>query len=218
MSAEKASPKSAHSTERLPEPEPETKSLQDALDDDDNALVSMRYRGLEDTYRRHIESNKKDIEKMIYTLLGVRWCRIMTPQLWKSGSFNLAIPVFLPQERTVYLRLPLYYRLGEDQCPGNVEEKLRTEIATYQWVSENCADVPIPTLHAFGLADGSTYTHPQDTPLIERFKIVHEAALFGADKDIVVPLMVRMPSCAKGVTFKEWCETGYPEFTVANQL
>ncbi|KAM3557368.1 hypothetical protein MY1884_004569 [Beauveria asiatica] len=156
MSAEKASPKSAHSTERLPEPEPETRSLQDALDDDDNALVSMRYRGLEDTYRRHIESNKKDIEKMIYTLLGVRWCRIMTPQLWKSGSFNLAIPVFLPQERTVYLRLPLYYRLGEDQCPGNVEEKLRTEIATYQWVSENCADVPIPTLHAFGLPDGST--------------------------------------------------------------
>ncbi|KAK8143181.1 hypothetical protein G3M48_007603 [Beauveria asiatica] len=159
MSAEKASPKSAHSTERLPEPEPETKSLQDALDDDDNALVSMRYRGLEDTYRRHIESNKKDIEKMIYTLLGVRWCRIMTPQLWKSGSFNLAIPVFLPQERTVYLRLPLYYRLGEDQCPGNVEEKLRTEIATYQWVSENCADVPIPTLHAFGLPDGSTILH-----------------------------------------------------------
>ncbi|KAM3557367.1 hypothetical protein MY1884_004568 [Beauveria asiatica] len=51
-----------------------------------------------------------------------------------------------------------------------------------------------------------------------RSKIVHEAALFGADKDIVVPLMVRMPSCAKGVTFKEWCETGYPEFTVANQL
>ncbi|KAM3453679.1 hypothetical protein MY3296_003522 [Beauveria thailandica] len=457
MSAEKASPKSAHSTERLPEPEPETKSLQDALDDDDNALVSMRYRGLEDTYRRHIESNKKDIEKMIYTLLGVRWCRIMTPQLWKSGSFNLAIPVFLPQERTVYLRLPLYYRLGEDQCPGNVEEKLRTEIATYQWVSENCADVPIPTLHAFGLPDGSTpnlsiamtnrplhfyfhlhenegiplgiprdrtyaeteayisdlitfqdnklrhqpnsvhnvadcrkqvaalfamrgtmhhfikpelrdgpffYTltdlHPNNVfvdehwnvqcvidlewahsmplqmqrppywltsktldafdddeavtgdaylrertlperanhgvpwlegeqraraekvlnPLWEvrerlfggrryickclshchviaidpqhqgrkasasrracpsilnrrrppsactrrwasrclRSKIVHEAALFGADKDIVVPLMVRMPSCAKGVTFKEWCETGYPEFTVTNQL
>ncbi|OAA49793.1 Acyl-CoA N-acyltransferase [Beauveria brongniartii RCEF 3172] len=49
-------------------------------------------------------------------------------------------------------------------------------------------------------------------------QIVHEAALFGADKDIVVPLMVRMPSCAKGVTFKEWCETGYPEFTVANHL
>ncbi|KAM3474036.1 hypothetical protein MY5147_004486 [Beauveria neobassiana] len=49
-------------------------------------------------------------------------------------------------------------------------------------------------------------------------QIVHEAALLGTDEDIVVPLMVRMPSCAKGMKFKEWCETGYPEFAVANQL
>lgn len=36
-----------------------------------------------------------------------------------------------------------------------MEEKLRTEIATYLWLEENCPDVPIPILHAFGLPDGS---------------------------------------------------------------
>lgn len=136
--------------------ESETESLKDALYGDGNALVAMRYPGLDDEYRRHIESSKTDIEQMIQNLLGVRWCRVMKSQLWKSGSFNLAIPVYLPHEQTIYLRLPLSYRLGEAQCPGNVEEKLRTEIATYQWVSENCADVPIPTLLAFGLPGGST--------------------------------------------------------------
>lgn len=49
-------------------------------------------------------------------------------------------------------------------------------------------------------------------------QIVHDAALLGTDEDIVVPLMVRMPSCAQGMTFKEWRETGYPEFTKLNHL
>ena len=30
-------------------------------------------------------------------------------------------------------------------------------------------------------------------------------------------LMVRMPSCAKGMTFKEWRETGYPEFSTKRE-
>ncbi|KGQ09099.1 putative 3-hydroxyisobutyrate dehydrogenase [Beauveria bassiana D1-5] len=141
---------------------------EDALYDDNNALLAMRLPGLADEYRKHIESQKQEIEETIQNLLGVLWCRVMTTQLWKSRSFNLAIPIYLPQDRTMYLRLPSPYRLGESQCPENVEEKLRTEMATYSWISKNCADVPIPTLHAFGLPDGSTYTHPDDSPLIER--------------------------------------------------
>ncbi|OAQ96632.1 hypothetical protein LLEC1_07737 [Akanthomyces lecanii] len=49
-------------------------------------------------------------------------------------------------------------------------------------------------------------------------QIVHDAALLGTDADIVVPLVVRMPSCAKGMTFKERRETGYPKSTNSNQL
>ncbi|KAL1958744.1 hypothetical protein VTO42DRAFT_3863 [Malbranchea cinnamomea] len=42
--------------------------------------------------------------------------------------------------------------------------------------------------------------------------IVHKAEVMGTDSDIEVPLMVRMPSCARGMTFKEWREKGYPQF------
>ncbi|KAK3393069.1 hypothetical protein B0H63DRAFT_554508 [Podospora didyma] len=43
--------------------------------------------------------------------------------------------------------------------------------------------------------------------------IVHKAAVMGTDEDIVVPLLVRMPSQAKGMTFYEWKAQGYPKFT-----
>ncbi|KAK0718650.1 hypothetical protein B0T26DRAFT_856340 [Lasiosphaeria miniovina] len=42
--------------------------------------------------------------------------------------------------------------------------------------------------------------------------IVHKADVLGADEDIVVPLMVRMPSAAKGTTFYEWKALGYPSW------
>ncbi|TDZ25412.1 putative acyltransferase SID5 [Colletotrichum orbiculare MAFF 240422] len=41
-------------------------------------------------------------------------------------------------------------------------------------------------------------------------KIVHRAGLVGAEKDVEVPLMVKMPSIAKGMTFKQWRSQNYP--------
>ena len=41
-------------------------------------------------------------------------------------------------------------------------------------------------------------------------KIVHKPEVFGTEKDVVVPLMVKMPSAAKGITFEEWAAKGYP--------
>ncbi len=42
--------------------------------------------------------------------------------------------------------------------------------------------------------------------------IVHSAEVLGTAEDIVVPLMVRMPSIAGGLTFAQWRAAGYPEF------
>lgn len=41
--------------------------------------------------------------------------------------------------------------------------------------------------------------------------IVHKAEVLGTESDIVVPLMVRMPSAA-GMTFDEWRDKGYTPF------
>jgi hypothetical protein len=46
----------------------------------------------------------------------------------------------------------------------------------------------------------------------ERLKesVVHKAEVLGTDTDIEVPLMVKMPSSAGGLTFEEWRAKGYP--------
>ncbi|KAM0460887.1 hypothetical protein ACHAO4_001683 [Trichoderma viride] len=43
-------------------------------------------------------------------------------------------------------------------------------------------------------------------------KIVHKAEVLGTENDIEVPLMIRMPSLAGGMSFTEWKAKGYPEF------
>jgi len=80
---------------------------------------------------------------------------------WRSGDrvASIVIPIMLRHRKTVFLRLPLPYRIGEVEAPGNVEGKLRTEIATYIWLEEHFPDVPIPTLHAFGPPGGQTVSH-----------------------------------------------------------
>lgn len=41
--------------------------------------------------------------------------------------------------------------------------------------------------------------------------VIHKAEVIGEENDVEVPLMVKMPSKAKGICFKEWAEKGYPE-------
>ncbi|KAI1753182.1 acyl-CoA N-acyltransferase [Xylaria castorea] len=42
-------------------------------------------------------------------------------------------------------------------------------------------------------------------------QIIHKAAVTGDSEDAEIPLMVKMPREAKGMTFKKWAEKGYPE-------
>lgn len=43
-------------------------------------------------------------------------------------------------------------------------------------------------------------------------KIVHSPEVTGEKEPIEVPLMVKMPSAAKGLTFEEWRAKGFPAF------
>ncbi|PGH15518.1 hypothetical protein AJ80_05535 [Polytolypa hystricis UAMH7299] len=51
----------------------------------------------------------------------------------------------------------------------------------------------------------------------ERLKetVVHKAELMRTDNDISVPLMVRMPSCAGGMSFYDWAAKGYPRLSAS---
>ncbi|TWU77001.1 hypothetical protein ED733_007536 [Metarhizium rileyi] len=82
-----------------------------------------------------------------------------------SGDDNILRKLQYPEQKQRFwtsLADPstsLPYKTGKVDAPGNSDEKLRTEIATYVWLEENCPDVPIPTLHAFGFPDGFHVMH-----------------------------------------------------------
>jgi hypothetical protein len=133
--------------------------LEDALDEDDDMLAQLRHPQHKKEFFDYLMAHNADIENLVRCHLGINRCHVCVMEIWKSGSFNVCIPILIPGtgcrgHDKVFVRFPLPYKVGEANNPGNVEEKLRTEIAAYVWLQEQCPDVPIPTLHGFGLPDG----------------------------------------------------------------
>ncbi|EGX88183.1 hypothetical protein CCM_09319 [Cordyceps militaris CM01] len=180
----------------------DTSSLVAAIESEENKLVSRHFPHLQEQFYSSINAQKGELEDLICNLLQVPSCRIIPSRLWRSGSFNVAILVRLPFGKNVYLRLPFLHRLGEHTFPGNAEEKLRTEIATYLWLQEHCPDVPIPSLYAFGFPDGSIVRST-------RFKIQHAYADF---LSVLVHMPQKYPVVAKtGEAFKRHnCVSSWP--------
>jgi hypothetical protein len=135
-------------------------NLEDALDEDDDVLSQLRHPQERDEFLNYLEAHTADIKTLVCAHLGVSNCHVCIMGIWRSGSFNVCVPFLLPRKKgvretnTIYVRFPLPYKLGEDRFPGNVDEKLRAEVATYIWLQEKSPDVPIPLLHGFGLPNG----------------------------------------------------------------
>ncbi|KAL1971002.1 hypothetical protein VTN77DRAFT_2836 [Rasamsonia byssochlamydoides] len=147
--------------ERLPLLRGRSITLEDALEDDDNILARLDYPKKQASFWSHLSARKTEIEAVVWFHLGVEHCRVSEEDSWLFGSYNVCIPVYINRSsacdaRTVLVRIPLPFKVGEAEHPGNVDEKLRCEVATYIWMQENCPDVPIPSLFGFGFPDGQT--------------------------------------------------------------
>jgi hypothetical protein len=90
-------------------------------------------------------------------------CEVEPASNWPRGSFNQCVPIRVHGASTgagqasprLLLRVPMAHRLV-----GMVDEKMRCEVATYIWMQENCPNIPIPRLFAFGFPDGSHVSSP----------------------------------------------------------
>jgi len=60
----------------------------------------------------------------------------------------------LADSQRVLIRFPLPYRVGDKVCPGNGDEKVRCEAATYAWMQKECPSIPIPQIYGFALSTG----------------------------------------------------------------
>ncbi|KAE8146929.1 hypothetical protein BDV25DRAFT_161499 [Aspergillus avenaceus] len=151
-------------------------TLESALEDDDNVLQELSYPEQRIQFYVYLLTNRDTIEAIVSYHLGLgkqRACRIGDVKEWISGSFNVCIPVYIdrPAEiaaKRVLIRFPLPYKVGELKHPGNAEEKLRSEAATFIWFQQNYPDIPIPHLWGFGLADGYCFTAIEHVPVFHR--------------------------------------------------
>ncbi|KAK2744476.1 hypothetical protein FQN55_006803 [Onygenales sp. PD_40] len=134
-------------------------SLEDARIDDDNVLHRLDYPKKQEEFWSYLVSRKSDIEAIVRFHLRAKHCQVADESQWLYGSYNVCIPVYIkrPSEDRVLVRIPLPYKIGEANNPGNVDEKLRCEVATYIWIREHCPTVPIPSLYAFAFPNGQTF-------------------------------------------------------------
>ncbi|TAQ86259.1 hypothetical protein B7494_g5429 [Chlorociboria aeruginascens] len=147
-------------------------TLEEALDEDDDILSELSYPENRVTFYLTLSDHRREIEAIVSFHLGVPKdaCKVAEDyKEWVQGSFNACIPVYIDDSakfpvKKVFIRFPLLYKVGELQCPGNAEEKLRSEVATYIWIQSNCPDIPIPCLRGFGFPGGWSFTNPENAP------------------------------------------------------
>jgi hypothetical protein len=137
-------------------------TLSAAEDEEDDMTAKLQHAEKRGDFYTEMKKRKKDTKSVVAS-----HCRLASPDLvhlpdmvdeksilWIHGSFNVCIPVSINQlgrslPSRMAFRVPLLYKVGEEFYPGNCEEKLRSEAATYIWIGENCPDVPTPTLRGF---------------------------------------------------------------------
>lgn len=169
-------------------------TLEAALEEEEDMLLELDYPDQRVDFFLSIYLNREDVAKLVSRHLGLasaETCRLGDVNEWLHGSFNVCIPIYVAKqdqqpEKRAMIRFPLPYKIGESKFPGNVDEKLRSEAATYIWIHENCPDVPIPALWGFGLVGGKSvcgltdpfsefdtevaqFTQPQNIPWHARF-------------------------------------------------
>ncbi|PYH74510.1 uncharacterized protein BO88DRAFT_439965 [Aspergillus vadensis CBS 113365] len=146
-------------------------SLSTAIDDDDNILQELSYPKQRVDFYVYLYQHRSVIESIVSYHLNLskkQTCRVGDVKEWISGSFNVCIPVDI--NGRVLIRFPLLYKVGEGQHPGNADEKLRCEAATYVWIRQNCPSIPIPRLWGFAFAQDLCFLAIEHANVLSRLR------------------------------------------------
>lgn len=137
-------------------------TLSEALDEEDDILRKLTYPEKRLDFCSYLHAHAKELETIVSHHLHIsrETCRAPYVDEWMHGSFNVCIPIYVNGEKRVIIRFPLPYKIGEPTSPGNAEEKLRCEAATYAWMQSHCPLIPIPRLWGFGFPNGPSVRNP----------------------------------------------------------
>jgi hypothetical protein len=144
-------------------------TLSGAEGEEGDMRAELQYCTKRAIFYNKLQSHETEIRSLVASHCGLASSNLVqVPEMvepvngklvWLHGSFNVCIPVHVKNlEHSIpskmCFRVPLPYKIGEETFPGNADEKLRTEAATYIWIDENCPNIPIPKLRGFGVAGG----------------------------------------------------------------
>ncbi|KAJ6151646.1 hypothetical protein N7470_007243 [Penicillium chermesinum] len=151
-------------------------TLEEALQREEDMLLDVSYPNSGIDFFVSLYSHRNDIAAVVSGHLGLgrsNQCRLGEVREWIHGSFNVCIPVYVENwtagtAKRVLIRFPLPYKVGESAYPGNADEKLRCEAATYIWIQQHLRDIHFLAFGGFGLAGGQTFTKPENMPVATR--------------------------------------------------
>ena len=136
----------------------EERKLKSVLEDESDILHRLTYVEVWRKFQMEIEQKEDKILEIVAQHIGVEIGECRFSGEWLRGGFNLCIPVIVGSHQCRYRRLifriPLRFKLGEALFPGNVDEKIKTEAATYILIRKQCPNVPILELLGYGLTNG----------------------------------------------------------------
>lgn len=142
----------------------------EAKEEETNILQEITYVALAAEFRDQIEARSATIEALVAHHLNLKASTsnicISDRSEWLNGSFNLCVPVTV-KSRRVLMRFPLPYKMAEAVRPGNGDEKVRCEAATYAWIREECPSIPTTCLLGFGLSTGQRVCASQPPGVIK---------------------------------------------------
>ncbi|MCJ1446451.1 MAG: hypothetical protein MMC23_006956 [Stictis urceolatum] len=133
--------------------------LQDAQNSQSNMLVEFGLPEREQEFLGYLIDSRNVIATAVAQHMNASRppsCEVLPHDEWMKGSFNICIPVSVSnhQIRRVVIRFPIPYKIGEVHFPGNTDEKIITEAATYALLDEICPEVPRPQLLGYALSNG----------------------------------------------------------------
>ncbi|TPX21579.1 hypothetical protein DIZ76_015538 [Coccidioides immitis] len=152
-------------------------TLSAALHKDDDYLLLLSYPKKRLDFYLYLYQRRSTIKAIVAHHLGLPEddCKVGEVEEWIHGSFNLCVPIYINDSikfcvRRVIIRFPLPYKLEETQYPGNTEEKLRCEVATYIWIRNNCPAIPIPKLFGYAFSEGQSFMALEHASLLARLQ------------------------------------------------
>ncbi|KAF4987525.1 hypothetical protein FDECE_15401 [Fusarium decemcellulare] len=152
-------------------------TLEEALEEDVDIVRELSYPDKQNDFWLHLNANRAQIEQVVCRHLNVSQSDFSLGDVaeWIHGSYNAIIPIHIDEAAQgsrlppqAIIRFPLPYKVGEDFRPGNSDEKLRSEAATYCWMRQNCPEIPVPRLFGFGFPGNQSFTTVENAPFFSR--------------------------------------------------